>query len=327
MTYRTLSLAVGIALAASLTGCLKYEKKANSSTTGTMTMVCDETFRNIMEQEIDVFEYQYPDAHVLARYATQGEALDSLLSLNTRTVVIARDLTKKERDYLKGKRRNVKSSKIAVDAVALIVNKNNPCSMLTTKEVGDILSGSSTEWNDLEPSELGKIAVVFDDKSSSLVQFMRDSLLNGGDLGPNVYAQGSIPAVVDMVSKNVNAIGVLGVTWITSDMKTAELTSDELAQSVLSDEPIQGATLSQEVKVLKLRRPDEVTAYKPYQQNIFDGTYPLYRPIYMITTGVSGSLASGFYTFVTGDIGQKIIMKTGIMPARTRIQVVQLGTD
>lgn len=327
MTYRTLSLAVGIALAASLTGCLKYEKKANSSTTGTMTMVCDDTFRNIMEQEIDVFEYQYPDAHVLARYATQGEALDSLLSLNTRTVVIARDLTKKERDYLKAKRRNVKSSKIAVDAVALIVNKNNPCSMLTTKEVGDILSGSSIEWNDLEPSELGKIAVVFDDKSSSLVQFMRDSLLNGGDLGPNVYAQGSIPAVVDMVSKNVNAIGVLGVTWITADMKTAELTSDELAQSVLSDEPIQGATLSQEVKVLKLRRPDEVTAYKPYQQNIFDGTYPLYRPIYMITTGVSGSLASGFYTFVTGDIGQKIIMKTGIMPARTRIQVVQLGTD
>ena len=327
MTYRYLSLAVGLALTVSLTGCLKYEKKANSSTTGTMTMVCDDTFRNIIEQEIDVFEYQYPDAHVLARYATQGEALDSLLSLNTRTVVIARDLTKKERDYLKSKRRNVKSSKIAVDAVALIVNKNNPCSMLTTKEVGDILSGESTRWNDLEPSELGDIAVVFDDKSSSLVQFMRDSLLHGGDLGPNVYAQGSIPAVVDMVSKNVNAIGVLGVTWITSDMKTAELTSDELAQSVLSDEPIQGATLSQDVKVLKLRRPDEVTAYKPYQQNIFDGTYPLYRPIYMVTTGVSGSLASGFYTFVTGDIGQKIIMKTGIMPARTRIQVVQLGTD
>ncbi|MDE5596083.1 MAG: substrate-binding domain-containing protein, partial [Muribaculaceae bacterium] len=284
MTYRYLSIAVGLALTVSLTGCLKYEKKANSSTTGTMTMVCDDTFRNIIEQEIDVFEYQYPDAHVLARYATQGEALDSLLSLNTRTVVIARDLTKKERDYLKGKRRNVKSSKIAVDAVALIVNKDNPCSMLTTKEVGDILSGESTHWNDLEPSNLGDIAVVFDDKSSSLVQFMRDSLLHGGDLGPNVYAQGSIPAVVDMVSKNVNAIGVLGVTWITSDMKTAELTSDELAQSVLSDEPIQGATLSQDVKVLKLRRPDEVTAYKPYQQNIFDGTYPLYRPIYMVTT-------------------------------------------
>ncbi|MDE5555183.1 MAG: substrate-binding domain-containing protein [Muribaculaceae bacterium] len=327
MTYRKLSVLIAVALAASLTSCLKYEKKANSSTTGTMTMVCDETFRNIMEQEVDVFEYQYPDAHVLARYATQGEALDSLMSLNTRTVVIARDLTKQEKDYLKGKRRNVKTAKIAVDAIALIVNKDNPCSMLTTKEVGDILSGSSKRWDDLEPSNLGEIAIVFDNQESSLVQFMRDSLLNGGDLGPNVYAQGSIPAVVETVSKNPNAIGVLGVTWITSDMKSAELTADELAQSVLSDEPIEGASLSQDVKVLKLRRPDEVTAYKPYQQNIFDGTYPLYRPIYMVTTGVSGSLASGFYSFVTGDIGQKIIMKTGILPARTRIQVVQLGTD
>ncbi len=327
MNYRKISIILGIALASSLTGCLKYEKKANSSTTGTMTMVCDDTFRNIMEQEVDVFEYQYPDAHVLARYATQGEAIDSLMSLNTRTVVIARDLTKQERDFLKSKRRNVKTAKIAIDAVALIVNKDNPCSMLTTKEVGDILSGSSNQWNDLEPSDLGKIAVIFDDKSSSLVQFMRDSLLNGAELGDNVYAQGSIPAVVDAVSKNVNAIGVLGVTWITSDMQSTELTTEELAQSMLSDDPVQGATLSQDVKVLKLRRPDEVTAYKPYQQNIFDGTYPLYRPIYMVTTGVSGSLASGFYSFVTGDIGQKIIMKTGIMPARTRIQVVQLGPD
>lgn len=327
MSYRPLLTALGLTLAISLTSCLKYEKKANSSTSGTMTMVCDDTFRNIMEQEVDVFEYQYPDAHILARYATQGEALDSLLSLNTRTIVIARDLTKKERDFLKSKRRNVKSAKIAVDAVALIINHDNPCNKLTTKEVGDILAGRTTRWDELEPSDLGEIAVVFDDKSSSLVQFMRDSLLNGEDLGSNVYAQGSIPAVVETVSKRANAIGVLGVTWITSDMKTAEMTSDELAQSVLSDEPIEGASISQEVKVLAINRPDEVTAYKPYQQNIFDGSYPLYRPIYMITTGVSGSLASGFYTFVTGDIGQKIILKTGIMPARTRIQVVQLGSD
>lgn len=326
MTYRKLSVIIAVALAASLTSCMKYEKKANSSTTGTMTMVCDETFRNIMEQEIDVFEYQYPDAHVLARYATQGEALDSLLSLNTRTVVIARDLTKKEKDYLKGKRRNVKSSKIAVDAIALIVNKDNPCHKLTTNEVADILSGSSSRWDDIEPSDLGDIAVVFDNQQSSLVQYMCDSLLQGKTLGPNVYAQGSIPAVVSWVSKNRNAIGVLGVTWITTDMKSAELTSEELAQSVLSDEPVHGTSLSQDVKVLGICRPDDVTAYKPYQQNIFDGTYPFYRPIYMVTTGVSGSLASGFYSFVTGDIGQKIIMKTGIMPARTRIQVVQLGT-
>lgn len=314
-------------MCAGVSSCMKYEKKANSSTTGTTTMVCDASFQNIMQQEIDVFEYQYPEAHILARYEPQSVAIDSLMSLNTKTIVIARDLTDAERRALKAKRKAVKSAKIAVDAVALIVNKENPIEMLTVREVGDILAGRSSQWNDLEPSKLGEIAVIFDDKGSSLVNYMRDSLLNGGELGPNVYAQGSVPKVFEAVKKNRNAIGVLGVSWITSDMSGADISPDSVAESILSDAPVIGATLTDDIKVLKIRRNDEVTAYKPYQQNIFDGTYPLFRQIYMITTGVSGSLASGFYSFVTGETGQKIIMKTGILPARTRIQVVQLGDD
>lgn len=319
--------ALAVLLGLSATSCLKYEKKANSSTSGSTTMVCDNTFQNIMEQEVDVFEYQYPDAHILARYATQSEAFDSLMSLNTKTIVVSRDITPAEKNFLKKNRRTARSSKIAVDAVAFIVNPENPLDMLTLREVGDIVSGRSPQWNDLSPSKLGEIQVVLDHKGSSLATYLRDSLLNGGQLGPNVYAAGSIPEVFKIVEDNVNAIGVLGVSWITSDMSSADIDRDSLAQSVLSEEPVQGATLTQRVKVLKLRRNDEVTAYKPYQQNIFDGTYPLFRQMYMITTGHSGSVAGGFYSFVTGDIGQKIIMKTGILPARMRIQVVQVGND
>ncbi|MDO4320104.1 MAG: substrate-binding domain-containing protein [Bacteroidales bacterium] len=323
--FRLLTLAAGIIVMSGLTGCMKYEKKANSHTTGTTTLVCDNTFENIMAQEIDVFEYQYPDAHILARYATQAEAFDSLMSLNTKTIVVSRDVTAKEREILKSKRRTVRSTKIAVDAVALIVNPDNPVGKLTIKEVSEILSGSSRNWNDIWPCDLGEISVIFDDKASSLVTYMRDSLLNGGELGPNVYAQGSIPAVFKAVKENKNAIGVLGVSWITSDMSSADMSKEDLAKSVLNEEPVEGATLVDDVKVLSIYREGEARAYKPYQENIFNGTYPLFRQIYMITTGASGSLAGGFYAFVTGDIGQKIIMKTGILPARTtRIQVVQL---
>lgn len=322
---RIMALTVALALAGGLSSCLKYEKKANSHTSGTTTMVCDNSFENIMKQEIDVFEYQYPDAHILCRYATQTEAFDSLLSLNTKTIVAARDVTPQEREFLKNKRRTVRSTKIAVDAVALIVNPENPVGKLTLKEVGEILSGESRDWNDIQPCDLGEIAVAFDDKSSSLVSYMRDSLLAGRPLGPNVYAQGSIPGVFKAVKDNKNVIGILGVSWITSDMSSADMSQEDLAKTVLNDEPVQGATLSDDVKVLSIYRDGDARAYKPYQENIFNGTYPLFRQIYMITTGASGSLAGGFYAFVTGDIGQKIIMKTGILPARaTRIQVVSL---
>ncbi len=324
-----MALVAAAALAVGSTSCLKYEKKANSHTTGTTTIVCDNTFQNIMEQEVDVFEYQYPEAHILARYATQTEAFDSLLSLNTKTIIAARDITQKERDIIKSKNRNVRSTKIAVDAVALIVNPANPVGKLTLKEVGQILSGESTDWNDIWPCDLGKISVVFDDKSSSLVSYMRDSILHGAPLGANVYVQGSIPGVFKAVKDSKSAIGIVGVSWVTSDMASADMSKEDLAISVLGEEPVEGATLTDEVKVLALYNDklssQEARAYKPYQQYIFDGKYPLFRQMYMITTGASGSLAGGFYAFVTGNIGQKIIAKTGILPARMQRIQVELG--
>lgn len=315
----------------SFTSCLKYEKPTHSSTSGTTTMVCDNSFENIFKQEVDVFEYQYPEAHILVRYATQAEAFDSLFSMNTRSIVAARNITPEEKSALKARYKNqrganvnVRSAKIAVDAVAFIVNPKNNVEKLTVDELSDIVGGETTEWNQLQPSDRGKIKVVIDQSGSSMATYLSDSLLQGRPLGPTVFAAGSIQALFEAVERDADAIGVLGVSWITSDMESADLTKEELAQSVLSDNPVQGATLTQRVKVLKVYRPGEAKAYKPYQQYIFDGSYPLFRQIYMITTASTSNVAGGFYSFVTGPIGQKIIMKTGILPATVRTIQVEL---
>ena len=331
LTTKYTAAAVALALSLCSVSCLKYEKKEKSPTSGSATMVCDNSFENIMAQEIDVFEYQYPDAHILVRYGTQAEAFDSLFSLNTRTVVVSRDLTPEEKRALKAKYKNerklnvtVRSAKIAVDAVAFIVNPKNTCEKLTVSELADIMTGESTEWNDLEPSKLGKIRVVLDQSSSSLATYLTDSLCAGRPLAPTVQAAGSVSDVFKIVEEYPNAIGVLGVSWITSDMDSADISKEDLAKSVLADGAVQGATLTNRVKVLKVNCDNEVRAYKPYQQYIFDGSYPLFRQIYMITTASTANVAGGFYSFVTGPIGQKIIMKTGILPARVSIQAVEL---
>lgn len=315
-----------------MTSCMKYEKPQHSSTSGTTTIVCDNTFENIFEQEVDVFEYQYPDAHILVRYATQSEAFDSLFTMNTRTIVASRDITPEESRALKAKYKNqrnanvnVRSSMIAVDAIAFIINTENTVNKLTVGEVADIVSGRTTKWDELEPSKLGDIRVVLDQTGSSIGTYLRDSLLDGGQLASNVYAAGSIPEIFNIVEKDKNAIGVLGVSWITSDMESADMSKEDLAKSVLSEDPVVGADLTNKVKVLAINRNDDVRAYKPYQQYIFEGTYPLFRQIYMITTASTSNVAGGFYSFVTGPTGQKIIMKTGIMPARVSIQQVELS--
>lgn len=301
------------------------DKKAEStSTSGIATIVCDETFENIMSQEIDVFEYIYPNANVIPYYTDEKSAVDSLLDMKTKTVVIARPLTTQETDFLKSKKRPVRQQRIAVDAIALIVNPANPVNVLSKPEIAQILSGKLTRWDEVEPSKLGNIEVVFDHQGSSTVKYMRDSLLNGGNFGENVFAQGTSEAVFKAVADNKNAIGIIGVSWISSDLKNPEMTREQIAAKLEQNDTTE-MDFDNRIKVLKVRGNDVVAAYKPYQAYIYDGSYPLFRSIYMVNTAPGGSISQGFYSFVTGFQGQKIIQMTGILPATVQPRMVQVN--
>lgn len=305
-----------------ITSCGKTP--TNTSTSGIATIVCDDTFENIMNQEIDVFEYIYPKASIIPYYVPEKAAVDSLLDQATKSIVITRELTEQEKNYLKNRKLNVKQRRIAVDAIALIVNKDNPIEILSKKEIAEILSGELAHWNDIEPSKLDSIKVVFDHQSSSTVKYMRDSLMDGKPFGKNVYAQGSNAAVFKAVQANKNAIGVIGVSWVSSDMRAAEMSREERAKS-LNRNDTTTTSFNAEIKVLKVRPDDSIIARQPYQAYIYDGSYPLFRSIYMITTAANGSIAHGFYSFVTGFNGQKIIQMTGILPASVQPRMVQLN--
>lgn len=299
-------------------------KTKNTSTSGLASLVCDDSFENIMNQEVDVFEYIYPNASIIPYYTNERAAVDSLLNLKTKTIVISRELTQQEKDYLKSKKRNVRSNKIAVDAIALIVNPENPVEILSVKEISEILSGEVTDWNQLSPNKTGKITVVFDHDGSSTVKYMRDSLLNGGLFGPNVYAQNSNNEVFEAVQKIKGAIGILGVSWISADMRNADITNEQRAARLEKNDTTV-TEFDSRVKVLKVRRDNEIIARKPYQAYIYDGSYPLFRSMYMISTAANGSIAHGFYSFVTGFRGQKIIQMTGILPATVQPRMVNLN--
>ncbi len=313
-----------------LASCGRYEKKTNTPTVGTSTLFCDESFENVMEQEIDVFEYIYPESHVLARYGTEAEAIDSLLSINTRTIVIPRALTQQEKDRLKKKNRTARESKIAVDAVALIVNPENPATYLSMKEIADILKGETNNWQDIHPDYPDKpIVVLFDKEGSSMMKYMRDSLLAGSPLGPTAQRTDSLEGVVQAVLHSKYAIGVVGVSALAPDLRTTTAVSQIASEmqdekSALDMADIDNSIMKVGVKTLGVMRNDNRTAYRPFQQNIYDGTYPLTRSIYMITIAPSGSPAAGFYSFVTSFTGQKLIMKTGIMPARMNINIMEI---
>lgn len=293
----------------------------NSSRTA--VVACDASFENVMQEEVGVFEFINPKMTILPMYIDESACVDSLLKGRAMAAVTSRELRQSETDILKRAGRTPSTTRIAVDAIALIVNKDNPVNELTVGELADILDGKYKTWRDLQPSTLGDISVVFDHQGSSTVRYMRDSVMTGRDFGCKVFAQGDNKAVFEAVKKNKNAIGVIGVSWIASDMSGAEITAEQRAQN-LDNEDVTDVRFSNDIKVLRVRRDNELDSYQPYQAYILDGSYPLFRSIYMISTGFPGTAAHSFYVFVTGWRGQKVILSTGVLPSTVRPRVVSL---
>ena len=152
---------------------------------------------------------------------------------------------------------------------------------------------------------------------------MADSLLDGGKYAENVYSANSMKGVFEAVKNRKNAIGLVGVSWISADLKKADMTAEERVKTLEVDDTT-ATSFVDEVKVLGINRNNSTIAYKPYQAYIFDGSYPLYRSVYMINTGASGSLANGFFAFVTSFRGQKLMMSTGVLPATVHHRMVSV---
>lgn len=299
-------------------------KETNSSTSGIASVACDESFENIMNQEVEVFEYTYPKANIIPYYIDEYAAIDSLMSLKTQLAITAHKLTQQQIDYLKSKNRTAFAQRFAVDAIALIVNKQNTIDEVTISDLRDILTGVSKTWHDVEPSKLGKIQIVFDNQGSSTVRFMRDSILKGKPFTKEVYAQKSNKDVFKVVEQNKNAIGIIGVSWVTADMK-GESKSVAERTAALQKNDTTTLNFSDRVKVLKVRRDNQIEGFQPYQAYIYDGSYPLYRSMYVISIAAGGSLSHGFLSFLTGFIGQKIIQNTGVLPAAIQPRLVSLN--
>lgn len=301
---------------------------------GSGTIFCDDGFKNILDEEIDVFEFSYPGSSIIPFYVSEQEAIDTLLSDGSDAIIVTRELTKDQREYMKTKfKKIVRTHCIAVDAVALIANKDNNVTTLSMQEIGDILNGKITKWSQLAGNDTATIKLVFDNAGSSTVSYMREKFLPEGRKmsdNPNAYAQKNNASVFDIVKKDRDALGIISVSWLGDDLSAArKVPVDKRYEDYKNENDTVATNLTTEVSIIKVSNPTQdndfnPVAYKPYQVYINSGEYPLFRKVYMITTAPKSSVVNSFYMFVTGFAGQKIISKTGILPYHMNARVVEL---
>lgn len=321
-------LSLAVALTMTVLPSCQQQKPTNTPTSGLARVMCDESFQNILDQEVEVFEYSYKDANIMPLYMSESAALDSLLHKKVDLIITSRDLTQEQREILKGQGRAYRSRKIAVDAVAIIVNKANDIDELSMNDLRDIFTGKSTKWGKVFPTKTLKnddIQVVFDGNGSGIVHYVKNKFLGGKEFPIKVYAQKSTGDVFKAVQAHKNAIGFIGVSWITDDLKGNQEPIEQRVSKLNTNDPsdVTAIDFTDKIKVMAVRAENQIQGVKPYQAYLFDGSYPLFRTIYAIDASAGGTLDHGFYSFLTGVIGQKIILHTGVLPAAEPIRVVE----
>lgn len=290
---------IGLSISALLmfflvTGCKQkiISVPTDTLTTGAISIVVDESFRPVMEEQIAQFQRLYPDAHINASYLPEALCLKELFfNDSTRLAIITRYPTAKEEKYLADTLGYLpKSDKIANDAVTIIVNANSNDTLYTKQQLKELLQGKMKTNK----------KIVFDGLNrTSTVRYITDSILGGQPLDTSIVkAAINSKAVIDFVSQNLNAIGLIGLSWVgnpESEIQVKNLQKIKLA-------------------FVQCEICDNKPFVKPMQQSINTRRYPLVRGLYFILKENYGGLGSGFSNFLRLERGQLIFRRSYLSP-------------
>ena len=281
MKRTTSYIIVGLQIVLALFSSCSNNKKGKDGRTdtyssGTISFVSDESFSPVIEEECAVFQYDYPQAKLKPIYTSESDAINKLLEGKT--------------------------------WLAFIVNRDNKDTLISIKDIQNIMMGKTIKWKQLNKGEnKGEITVVFDNPKSSTVHYIEDSILGGKPIiNKNVVAVNKTSEVIKYVEKNPDAIGIIGNNWLNDKRDSTNL------------------TFNKNIRVMSVSRIHPATAAssrKPYQYYIYNGEYPLIRTIYALLNDPRQGLPWGFAHFIQGPKGQRIVMKAGLLPVLGDINV------
>ena len=267
------------------------DQSIETTTKGTIHISIDESYKPVIEAQIQVFHSSHPDAHIIVSYKPEVECFKDLQHDSTRMVIVAKGLTKNEVNYYENKLFfQPQFAILAYDAVAVIVNIHAKDSIYTIAQVKEILNGKNN-----------RMAVMDGKNATSSVRYLQDSVLHGVAFGKNVVAANGSDAVIEAVKRNENAIGFVGLSWVGNVYEPKQ--KEDLKEIRLA--------LIECVKCIE----KDIFA-KPSQATITFGQYPLARPLFYILKENAAELGSGFVNFMSLERGQLIFRRAGIAPAK-----------
>lgn len=278
-----------------LAGCKSYKKQRDelpdTKYRGTMYVSADESFKPVIDEQVQVYESNHPGTKIIVHYKPEAECLKDLDVDSIRMIIATRKESKEEREYIADSLKvSLESMVIAWDAIAVIVNPEAADSEFSMQDIRQILTARFKK----------NLIPVFDGvKATSTVRYVIDSVLRGDSLTPQTMAARSSEGVIDYVSKNPGVVGFIGVSWIGNPEDTAQI------------------SYLKKVNVAGIQNDSFPGLYvRPSQATIYIKHYPMVRDLVYILKEKHKGLGHGFADFMSGEIGQLIFRRAYLAPAQ-----------
>ncbi|MCL1073535.1 PstS family phosphate ABC transporter substrate-binding protein [Shewanella dokdonensis] len=274
-----------------------YEK--TSGVSGNFSSVGSDTLANMMTLWAEEFKQMYPNVNVQIQAAGSSTAPPALTEGTSQFGPMSRAMKPNEEEAFE-KHYGYKPTRIrvAIDALAVFVHKDNPIKGLSLEQVDGIFSsthkcGSSdlTRWGDV--GLLGNwaskdIQLYGRNSVSGTYGFFKEHALCKGDFKPSVNEQPGSASVVQSVSQSLNAVGYSGIGYKTAGVKAVAISK---------------------------KGQDYIPATA---ENAATGTYPLSRYLYVYVNKHPNQelppMQREFLRYILSKQGQQVVEKDGYVP-------------
>jgi len=254
---------------------------------GTIKIAGSTTLLPLSQLWAEAFMSKHPDVSISVTGGGTGVGISALLNGTCDIANASREAKAKE--IATARQRNVKLTaiKCAKDGLAIIVHPSNNVKNLTLAQLRDIYSGKVRTWDQVGGKSKAEIVVVGRDSASGTYGFFQEAVLGGGQYRADMLSQATNAAVAQTVSQSPNAIGYVGMAYAWGLSKKGKL------------------------EVVSVSRKKGEPGILPKEETVANGSYPLFRYLYMYTAGKPSGLVKQFIDFGLSSEGQALVPKSG----------------
>ena len=252
-----------------------------------------DTIVNLALAWAEWYQSEYPDVRISVTGGGSGTGIAALINGTVDIANASRQIKSEEISEAQSNGVDPVEFVIARDAIAVIVNSENPVNELTLQQISDIYSGKISNWSEVGGDDRPIVRLSRETNSGTHVYFLETVLRLGEKDNDTLFSRDTLllpssEGIIAEVRQNPNAIGYDGLGYVPSDLKMIAIAKEQGGEYVL-----------------------------PSVESVNDATYPIARDLYMYTAGEpSGTVKIYLDWIINSDEAQGIVKELGFVPIK-----------